>query len=99
LTGQRLGELLVDQGLISWMDVASALQVQWRRNVPPISVTEVAEARSYKDTDATLRSQLASTRRGIAELSETVDVLQAALADRDGRLAVILAFLQAPSAR
>jgi hypothetical protein len=64
LTGQRLGELLVDQGLISWMDVASALQVQWRRNVPPISVTEVAEARSYKDTDATLRSQLASTRRG-----------------------------------
>jgi hypothetical protein len=99
MTGQRLGEVLVDQGLISWMDVASALQVQWRRNVPPISVTEVAEARSYKDTEATLRAQLAKHQARIAELSETVDVLQAALADRDGRLAVILAFLQAPSGR
>src|SRR5713226_5228867 len=59
-TGQRLGEVLVDLGLISRMDVASALQVQWRNNnVPPISIAEVAEARSYRDTEDRLRAQLA----------------------------------------
>jgi hypothetical protein len=100
LTGKRLGEVLVDQGLISRMDVASALQLQWsRNNVPPISISEVAEARSYKDTEATLRAQLAEQEAKIAELSQQVDVLQAALADRDQRLSVILTFLQQPGAR
>ena len=99
-TGQRLGEVLVDQGLITRMDVASALQLQWSRNsVPPISISEVAEARSYKDTEATLRTQLAEQGARITELSKTVDVLEAALADRDERLAVLLTFLQAPSGR
>jgi hypothetical protein len=99
-TGQRLGEVLVELGLISRMDVASALQVQWRANsVPPVSVTEVAEARSYRDTEERLRAQLVEQQERIAELSQTVDVLQAAVADRDERLAVILTFLQAPAAR
>jgi hypothetical protein len=99
-TGQRLGEVLVELGLISRMDVASALQIQWSRNkVPPISISEVAEARSYKDTEATLRAQLAEQAARIAELSQQVDVLQVALADREQRLSVILTFLQAPSTR
>jgi hypothetical protein len=99
-TGQRLGEVLVDQGLITRMDVASALQLQWSRNkVPPISTAEVAEARSYKDTETTLRAQLAEQDARIADLSKKVDVLEAALADREERLAVILTLLQAPSAR
>jgi len=94
-TGQRLGEVLVDLGLISRMDVASALQLQWRNNsVPPVSVHEVAEARSYRETEDRLRAQLADQQARIAELSQTVDVLQAALADREQRLAVILTFLQ-----
>jgi uncharacterized coiled-coil protein SlyX len=96
-TGQRLGEVLVDQGLISRMDVASALQIQWsRNNVPPISIPDVAETRSYEES---LRTQLAEQEARIAELSETVDVLRATLADREQRLSVILTFLQAPASR
>jgi hypothetical protein len=96
-TGQRLGEVLVDQGLISRMDVASALQLQWsRNNVPPISIGGVAETRSYEES---LRTQLAEQQARIAELTKTVDVLQAALADREQRLSVILTFLQAPASR
>jgi uncharacterized coiled-coil protein SlyX len=99
-TGQRLGEVLVDLGLISRMDIASALQAQWRsNNVPPISTGEVAEARSYKDTEEKLRAQLAEQEARIEDLSKSVDVLQAALTDREDRLAVILTFLQDPSAR
>jgi hypothetical protein len=99
-TGQRLGEVLVDLGLISRMDIASALQAQWRsNNVPPISTGEVAEARSYKDTEEKLRAQLAEQEARIEDLSKSVDVLQAALTDREERLAVILTFLQDPSAR
>jgi hypothetical protein len=96
-TGKRLGEVLVDQGLISRMDLASALQVQWKRNsVPPISINEVAETRSYEES---LKAQLAEQQARIAELSQEVEALTAALTDRDERLAVILTFLQAPASR
>jgi hypothetical protein len=96
-TGKRLGEVLVDQGLISRMDLASALQVQWKTNtVPPISISEVAETRSYEEG---LKAQLAEQEACIAELSRTVEALTAALTDREERLAVILTFLQAPASR
>jgi chromosome segregation ATPase len=94
-TGKRLGEVLVDQGLISRMDLASALQVQWKKqSAPPISVTGVAETRSYEEG---LKAQLAEQEARIAELSQEVEALTAALTDREERLAVILTFLQAPA--
>jgi uncharacterized coiled-coil protein SlyX len=100
-TGQRLGEVLVARGLISRMDVASALQLQWssKRATPTGIAVEVAESRSYRDTEERLRARLAAQEARIEELSRTVNVLEAAVADRDERLAVILTFLQAPASR
>jgi hypothetical protein len=84
--GKLLGEVLIDLGMIDRLHLASALGVQFT-SAPPPPAPKPAPVPAV-DREA----ELAALRAHNAELHETVAQLQAQLADRDERLALLAQF-------
>jgi chromosome segregation ATPase len=110
-TGRRVGEILVEDGAITWFDLSMALAEQWEPDdeMPPVT-SACAEPReastecAIEPTIEELQAMLRDRQRRIIELSgtitkleRTVERLQEELRERDQRL-VRQATAQEPAA-
>jgi hypothetical protein len=93
-TGGRLGEILVEHGLIDRMAIASALATQWYTQ-PPASAEERTPASALaSDSEPPAPADaepehVAALRATIAELEQTVAQLNETLARRDEQLVLL----------
>jgi len=93
-SGKLLGEVLVELGMIDRLGLASALGVQFMAPSKPKPVAPEPRQDPAPERRDDLETELAALRAHNDDLRNVVSHLQAELADRDERLALLSYFVE-----